>query len=242
MNKPLGTFYGIGVGPGDPDLMTVKAVKTMNAADVVIAASNERNEGSLSLSIARPHLKPGAEVVELAFPHTFKSVDGRSPHVLAAREIAAILKTGRSAAFLTLGDPMTYSTFTYVLKELKTIEPSVEVEVVPGVTSFAAAAAATLTPLAEGDETLTVVGASRTTKGLAGALAHSDNLVIMKPYRNAETVLDLLEEKGLGEETWFCAEVSRPTALTVKTTARARENLGRYMSLLLVRNRRAGRE
>lgn len=238
MNEPMGTFYGIGVGPGDPDLMTVKAVKTMNSADVVIAASNERNEGSLALSIARPHLKPGAEVVELAFPHTFKSVDGRSPHAAAAKEIALILKSGRSAAFLTLGDPMTYSTFSYVLKELKALLNEVETVVVPGVTSFAAAAAATLTPLAEGDETLTIVGASRTTEGLSQALTHSDNLVIMKPYRNAEAVLDLLDEKGLGEETWFCAEVSRPTALTVKTTAKARANLGRYMSLLLVRNKR----
>ncbi len=233
----MGKFYGIGVGPGDPDLMTVKAVKLMNGADVVYAAANERNEGSLALSIARPHLRADARAEEINTPHTFESVDGRSPHALAAARVAETLKAGLSAAFLTLGDPMTYSTFTYVLAELRKLLPEVVVEVVPGVTSFAAAAASALTPLAEGDETLTVVGASRRADGVERALEYSDNVVIMKPYRRAEEVCDAIDRAGLSENAWFCAECSRPTELVVRTTARARENLGRYMSLFLVRKK-----
>lgn len=233
-----GILYGIGVGPGDPELMTLKAVRVMNSADTVFTAANERNPGSLALDIARPNLRSDANVVNLPFPHTFGSVDGRAPHREAAQVVVNALADGKSAAFLTLGDPMTYSTFSYVMQAVREIAPEVPVRVVPGVTSFAAAAAATLQPLAEGDETLTVVGASRKTDSLLKALADSENVVIMKPYRNAEKVCDLLDEQGRGETTWFCAECSRETELVAEGTKKARPELGRYMSLFIAKRRK----
>lgn len=237
----LGTLWGIGVGPGDPDLMTVKAVKAMNAADVVYAAGNERNAGSLALDIAKPHLSPSVKVVLLPTPHTFDSVDGREAHREAAKVLLPELQKGLTVAFLTIGDPMTYSTFTYLMKELLELKPELNVKVVPGITSYSAAAAEALTPLAEGDETLTIVGASRTLEPLAAALETADNLVIMKPYRNAAKVCDMLEENNLGDSAVFCAEVSRPTQLLARTTRKAREALGRYMSLFLVRRKGGSR-
>lgn len=233
-----GILYGIGVGPGDSELMTLKAVKIMNSVDTVFTAANERNPGSLALDIAKPNLKPGAAVVNLPFPHTFGSVDGRAPHREAARAVVDALAEGKSAAFLTLGDPMTYSTFSYVMQAVREIAPEVEIRVVPGVTSFAAAAAATLQPLAEGDETLAVVGASRKTEGLVSALRANDNVVIMKPYRNAERVCDLLDAEGRGETSWFCAECSRDTELVAEGTKAARPELGRYMSLFIAKRRK----
>lgn len=233
-----GILYGIGVGPGDPELITLKAVRAMNSVATVFAAANERKPGSLALDIARPNLKADANVVTLPFPHTFKSVDGNEPHREAAKLVVEALEGGKDAAFLTLGDPMTYSTFSYVMTAVKELAPEVTVRVVPGVTSFAAAAAATLQPLAEGDETLTVVGASRVTGPLTEALAHSENVVIMKPYRNAEKVCELLDGLGLGDSTWFCAECSRDTELIAETTAKARPELGRYMSLFIVKRRK----
>ncbi len=233
------TLYGIGVGPGDPDLLTVKAVKTLAEVDVIFAAGNERNVSSLALEIAGPHLPDAAKTVALHFPHTFDSVDGRSPHREAAQTILTVLKEGKSAAFLTLGDPMTFSTFTYVLEAVRELEPTVAVKVVPGITSFAAAAAATVTPLTEGEETLTVIGAARGGVGaIEEALERSDSVVIMKPFRQTAEVCDLLEAKGLSESTWYCTECSRPTEKLSRGTEVARTGEGRYMSLFLVRSNR----
>lgn len=235
----LGTFYGVGVGPGDPELLTLKAVRVLSEADAVFAAGHERSGGSLARDIASPHLPEGREIVALPFPHTFDSVAGHGPHREAALRIAAVLEAGRSAAFLTLGDPMTFSTFTYVLAAVLDLLPDVPVRVIPGVTSFAAAAAATLTPLAEGEETLVVLGAAKDTDALADALKSSDNLVVMKPYRNTDAVCDLLDAEGLAAKTWFCTECSRPTEKVSRGTAEARSDSSRYMSLFLVRKGRS---
>lgn len=231
-----GILYGVGVGPGDPDLMTVKAIRVMNGADVVIATGNERMAGSQALEIARPHLKADASVVVLTFPHTFESIDERAPHRDAAARVLKELEGGRSAAFLTLGDPMTYSTFSYVMEAALELDPTLKVEVIPGVTSFAAAAAASLTPLAEGDETLSIVGASRTPASLLAALDHSHRLVVMKPYRNAAKVIDIAEERGLCDGLVYCTEVSRPGQTISRGAGPARAALGRYMSLFLLKN------
>ncbi len=229
-------FYGIGVGPGDPELLTVKAARLIKEVDVIFAAGHERSGKSLALEIAGPHLPEDGEIVALPFPHTFDSVDGRDPHREVAQKIVETLKRPATAAFLTLGDPMTFSTFTYVLEELKKLAPEVEVEVVPGITSFAAAAAATQVPLAEGEESFTVLGAARGGMAkLKNILPLTDNLVIMKPYRQTVEVCDLLEEHGLGDSTWFCTECSRETELITRGLTDARENKGRYMSLFLVR-------
>jgi precorrin-2/cobalt-factor-2 C20-methyltransferase len=233
----IGTFYGVGVGPGDPELLTLKAVRVLREVDVIFAAGHERNGKSLALDIVTPHLPPGARVESLNFPHTFDSVDGRSSHFEAAGRILDTLRRPMSAAFLTLGDPMTFSTFTYVLDALSELEPAVPVRVVPGVTSFAAAAAATLTPLAEGDETLTILGASRNTEALEAALKTADNLVIMKPYRQTERVCDLLQHAGLADRTMFCTECSRPTEKVSRGLEEARTGKGLYMSLFLVRKK-----
>jgi len=233
----LGTFYGVGVGPGDPDLLTVKAVKVMAAVDVVFAAGHERSGKSLAAEIVAPHCE--REIVELPFPHTFESVAGQGPHREAAEKIAAVLKEGRSAAFLTLGDPMTFSTFTYVLAAVRELLPDAPVTVVPGVTSFAAAAAATLTPLAEGEESLAVLGAAKGTEALRSLVGLADNLVIMKPYRKSGEVSDILDAEGLADHTWFCTECSRPTERVARGTAPARAATGRYMSLFLVRKGRS---
>jgi precorrin-2/cobalt-factor-2 C20-methyltransferase len=236
--KP-GTLIGIGVGPGDPDLMTVKAIKAMNAVDVIFAAGHQRSGVSIAAEIARPHLLPGKEVVQLNFPHTFDSVDGREPHREAAGIIAETLKKPASAAFLTLGDPMTFSTFTYVRDAVLELLPSAKIEVVPGITSFAAAAAATGTPLAEGEETLAIMGAARETEGLLEVIDRADNIVIMKPYKMTERVCEILEERGLADSTHFCTECSRPTQKISRGLAGAR-NAGpeKYMSLFLVRKKK----
>lgn len=233
----LGTFYGIGVGPGDPELLTLKAVRILQEVDVVFAAGHERSGRSAALAIARPHLRPDCPVVPLPFRHTFEDVRSRQVHRDHARRVVETLRRPASAAFLTLGDPMTYSTFTYLLEEVRALEPRVPVEVVPGITSFAAAAAEARTPLVEGDETLAVVSAARGTEAVERALAAADSVAVLKPYRNTAGVCDLLEHRGLGDRVVFASHCTRPDAVVARGVAEARARANGYMSLFLVRAR-----
>lgn len=234
---PLGTLFGIGVGPGDPELLTLKAARVLAQVDVVFTSAQARSGKSIALEIARPHLRGTEEVVSLPFEHTFEGVESGEAHRANADRVLEALRRPAAAAFLTLGDPMTYSTFTYLLRELRRLEPRVPVEVVPGVTSFAAAAAAAGEPLAEGDESLTVVSAARGAERLGLALELSDNVVVMKPYRSLAAVCDLLDERGRGDDALYAVRCTRPGERYLRGTGAARGCDAEYMSLFLVRRR-----
>ncbi len=236
--NPLGTLYGVGVGPGDPELLTLKAARILREVDVVFASAQMRSGKSLALEIASPHLPPGCEVVHLSFSHTFESVEDRHVHRENAGRVVEVLRRPASAAFLTLGDPMTYSTFIYLLEAVREAEPSVQAEVVPGITSYSAAAAAALEPLAEGDETLSIVSAAQGTARLEEALGASENVVVMKAYRKASKVCDVLEAQGLAEGTTFTTECSREGAILLRDLDAVRRLPNRYMSLFLIKRGR----
>lgn len=231
----LGTFFGVGVGPGDPELLTLKACRVLREVDVIFTSAQEKSGRSLALEIAAPHLPPGCEVVPLSFAHTFEGVEDGAAHRANARLVLDVLRRPASAAFLTLGDPMTYSTYTYLLTALRELEPGVSAEVVPGITSYSTAAAAALTPLAEGDESFAVVSAAKGTERLEAALGWADNLVIMKSYRRCGEVCDLLEARGLAGRTVFAAECSRPGGVVLRDLGAVRALGPKYMSLFLVR-------
>lgn len=183
-----GTLYGIGVGPGDPDLLTMAAVKKLAQVDVILAASSSKNEYSLALGIAKPHVPEHIRVVMLKFPMT------KDKHALAdawaenGRITADILKQGHNAAFLTLGDPMIYSTFGYLLKILQKTHPEIPVEIIPGITSFQAAAAKTQTILTESGENLVIFSGVGDEQKLDSMLGQADNGVILKSYKNFDAL------------------------------------------------------
>ena len=233
--SPFGTLYGVGVGPGDPELLTFKAARVLREADVVFTSAQERSGRCLALEIAAPHLPPGREIIPLPFCHTYEAVENGEAHRENARRVLDTLARPASAAFLTLGDPMTYSTFTYLLAALRALEPALPVEVVPGITSYSAAAAAALVPLAEGDESLAVVSASKGMGRLQAALDRCENVVVMKSYRRTAEVCDLLEARGLGDRAVFAADCSRAEGLCLQDLGAVRSLSRRYMSLFLVK-------
>jgi len=231
-----GTLYGIGVGPGDPDLITLKAIKTLQKVDVVLAAASTKNEASLALSIAQPHLGQKTEILRLNFPMT------RDPAVLEsawrgnADAVAAILDAGKSAAFLTLGDPLTYSTFGYLLRVLA-LRTDAPVEVIPGITSYQAAAAFTGRVLVESGESLAVVSGVADEAALTRVLENSQCAVILKAYKNLPTIRRVLTKLGLGDA---CVFVTR-LGLEGEEVITGLDNLPEkpsYYSLLLVRRER----
>ncbi len=151
MNK--GKLYGIGIGPGDPDLITLKAVKALKKADIIYVPKSKEQE-STALNIIQTHLPENATVMSLEFPMSKKIQTRLDSRKSNAELIINNLKDGLTSVFLTLGDPMLYSTYSYVLEH---IGSSFEVETIPGIYSFAAISSILSKPLCKGDEKLAVI-------------------------------------------------------------------------------------
>jgi len=196
----LGTLFAVGAGPGDPELITLKAVRVLGQTPVVFAASSSKNDYSLALSIVSPHLRPDTPVVRLPFPMT------RDRRVLEAAWLANAtlvlehLRTGRDAAFVTLGDPVTYSTYQYLSRTLRAVEPDVPLAIVSGVSSIQAASAAAGRGLAESGENLLVLSGVDSPERLRRSLEIADNAVILKAYRTFPQLKALLCEMGLADK------------------------------------------
>lgn len=197
---PLGTLYAVGVGPGDPDLLTFKAVKALGRVCVVFAAASSGNDYSLALSIASPHMRPNTPVVRLGFPMTRDKAELAAAWQANALAVLDELRQGRDAAFITLGDPMTYSTFLYLWRTLLALDPELTVEVVPGVSSVQAAAAAAGFSLAESGENLVVLSGVDDLGRLRLALDVCDSAVILKAYKSFPRLRELLESMGLADK------------------------------------------
>lgn len=205
-NSLPGTLYGIGVGPGSPDLITLRAVSVLRNIRVVLAASSTRNDYSTALDIARPHLPEDVETVRLAFPMT------RDKDALAkaweenAHTAAACLSRGEDAAFLTLGDPLIYSTFGYLMRTMALLYPHIPVQVIPGITSYQAAAAASRTVLCETDENLLLLPGVLDEESLRADLAMADNAAILKAYRTLPMLRAALAEET-GKDALFVSRL-----------------------------------
>ncbi|MGD8881859.1 MAG: precorrin-2 C(20)-methyltransferase [Desulfobacterales bacterium] len=200
MNTKTGTLYGIGVGPGDPELVTVKAAKILGQVDVVFAAASTKNHHSLAKDIARPYIPEATPLKMLKFPMTRNKTETRSAWKQHARTIINALEKGQNVAFLTLGDAMTYSTFGYVVRHIGNSAPHLKIETIPGISSYQAAAARLNTPLVEGEESLMVVSGAKGGHRLREIAAKPENVVFLKAYRNVKDITDAITESGSYQE------------------------------------------
>lgn len=192
-----GTLYGIGVGPGDPELMTVKAVNILKRVDVVFTASSSKNSFSLAVDIAKPHLSESAEIEILPFPMTKERDTLKHAWFENSARIVSILEEGKDAAFLTLGDPMTYSTFGYILQHLQDVRPDVVIETVPGITSYQAAAARMNVPLVEAEESLLITSGAYGGAHVRKLSTRAENVVLLKAYKNVKDISEALAENNM---------------------------------------------
>lgn len=192
-----GHLYGVGLGPGDPDLVTLKAIRVIEAADVVVVHA-ARHGRSTARAIAEPYLRPGVVEELLVYPQTTED-DGdyaarmEAFYVEATARLAAHLDAGRSVAVLSLGDPMTYSSYQHLHRRLA---DRYRTTVVPGITSISAAAAVAGTPLVEETEVLGIIPGTLGEDELVAAIANSDSAVIMKLGRTFASVRRALERAG----------------------------------------------
>ena len=237
----LGTFYGMGVGPGDPELLTVKAASLLGRCPHVVVPKAKAEGGSVALEIAGRYVHAGAVVHELVFPMTMDKAELARSWKQSAQTIAELLKTGADVCFLTLGDALVYSTYIYLLRELKAIAPGLEVVTVPGVTSFSAVAALTGFPLGEGKEPITIVPTADDLTAVRRALEAGGTVVLMKIGKRLGDILDLLEETGVIDDAVFVQRAGQPTQrieLDLRQL-RGEDAQAGYLSVILVHaNRR----
>ncbi|MCL1939790.1 MAG: precorrin-2 C(20)-methyltransferase [Desulfovibrionaceae bacterium] len=232
-----GVLYGIGVGPGAPDLLTLRAISVLQSVSIILAAASPKNDDSLALSIAAPHLPKHTQTVRLDFPMTRDKEALRAAWENNARTVATILRSGRDAAFLTLGDPLIYSTFGYLMRTLESFAPELPVRVIPGITSFQEAAAKTRTVLCEGEENLLVVSGINTPERLKAALSLADSAVILKTYRNAAAICEALAASGGNRETRFVSRLGLEGEIIAEGLDNVPEK-PHYLSLILAPPRR----
>lgn len=234
-----GVLYGVGVGPGAPDLLTLRAVNALGKVGVILAAASPRNDYSAALETARPHLRPDVRLLRLEFPMTRDRAVLREAWRVAAQATQEVLEAGENAAFLTIGDPLVYSTFGYLMRTLKKRAPHLPVEIIPGITSIQAAAACTGTILCENSETLSILPGINSREELEKALRDTDSAVILKAYRNLPAIVDALRATGRLDSCILASHVEQP-AQTLHRGLEALEGTPPYMSLVLSRKPRTG--
>ncbi|MBC2722235.1 precorrin-2 C(20)-methyltransferase [Desulfosporosinus sp.] len=190
MNTTWGKFYGVGVGPGDPQLLTLQAVQVLQSVDLVAIPKSKMDRESVAWDIAKIHCPSNVRLVELEMPMTSDQQVLAKAWFDGAQTILAELKQGKSVAFITLGDPSLYSTYTYLLNNLQDELPQECIVTVPGIMAMAAAAAKINLPLATGDEPLLVLPSTED----VGEFLDFPNLILMKVSRRLPEILTLLEE------------------------------------------------
>ncbi len=233
--KMKGIFYGIGVGPGAPDLLTLKAIKALESVDVIIAPKTEKKDGSVALSIAYPHLKKDFEIVHQVFPMVKDFASSPESWKKNKEQILKLLESGKNVAFLTLGDPMFYSTYIYIYRLLR--DEDVEIRTIPGVPAFCAIASKLQYPLVEGDDIISIVPATASPEKIEAALSASDNVVLMKVYRNFSEVVHMLKEKNLAKNAVMVSRCGLPDE-TVNEDIESIEQMPNYLSTILTRRRK----
>ncbi|MHB0866494.1 MAG: precorrin-2 C(20)-methyltransferase [Thermoleophilia bacterium] len=185
-----GTLYGVGVGPGDPGMVTLRAVEVIRTVPTIAFPVKKEGAPSRALETVRDHIPAAATLLPLLMPMTRDRDQLAQAHAAAAAALIAAAAEGKEVAFLSLGDPLFYSTFGYLAAKF----PG-KVEAVSGVTAMSAAAAALGRPLAERDEaTVVVTGVDH--EQLKKALQMKGSIIIMKPRALSEASLDLLQEHG----------------------------------------------
>jgi precorrin-2/cobalt-factor-2 C20-methyltransferase len=250
----------VGLGPGDPELITVKGQRAIQTANLVFVPRSQEGDQSLALRIAQPWLNLAhQQIIELPLPMTRDSDRLTPAWQAAADQIAAAFKElagpvveqitpvsapppkgeGRGA-YLLLGDPLLYGTFTYIWAELVARHPHIAIEIVPGVTSFAAAAARAGFPLCATSDRVVILPASYETDGrqLRRLLADYETIILMKVGPVLPQILAAVEEMGLLDSSLYAERVGMPEEYVAQGAQLhpLRDQRRPYLSLLIVRH------
>ena len=231
----LGSLYGVGIGPGDPRYLTLRAADVLRGVDVIFTVISANAADSTSRSVVES-LSPRGEIRQLVFSMSRDAAVRQARVEENAAAILAELRAGRDCAFATLGDAMTYSTFGYVLRILRQQHPELEVEIVPGITSFATFAARARTVLVENGQQLRIVPSFRADMADSLQFPAGSTTVLLKTYRSRKALLERLSRED-DVQILYGEHLSMPGECILTDLPAIAERPETYLSLMFVKKR-----
>ncbi len=190
----LGKLFGVGIGPGDYKYLTLRAVEVLKDVDIIFTVISKNVSDSISQQVTEK-IEPKGEICLLTFSMSRDNALREAQINENADKIMKELEQGKNCAFATLGDPCTYSTFTYVFKKIMEKYPELEVEIVPGITSFATLAAKAKTPLVENKQIFRVVPSFKSEDVEELDFPENSTTILLKTYRSRNTLIEKLKQK-----------------------------------------------
>lgn len=235
--KRYGKLIGASLGPGDPELITRRAWSALQSGARWLYPVKKAEESSYALSIVeRGGIATPGDAVELVFPMTRDAEILAKAWSRAAVQTVELLAEGRDLVFLVEGDASTFATFGHLARVVRELVPGVEVETIPGVSSFAAAAATTGVTLAEEDETFAIIPAAYGVEVINHLLDEFDTLALLKVKPLIDEIIELLEQRDLLATSVFIEKVGSPEERVIRDVASLKGSKVNYLSLMLVQN------
>ena len=234
MNNKVGDFYGIGVGPGDSELITLKALRIIKSVDCIFAPRADSKGSSLALDIVSDVCE-GKRVVEQVYPMVKDKSQLETAWLASANEIKRELDAGNSVAYLTIGDPLTFSTYCYLLQQLSKIIPSQKIHTIPGITSYNAAASLANFSLIEQSEKLAIIPVSSNIDELRSVLNSFDTVILMKVAKKLDEVIELLEDMDLVDNLLFASYIGHENEFITRDLLSLKGAGKGYLSIIIVR-------
>jgi precorrin-2/cobalt-factor-2 C20-methyltransferase len=232
----MATIYAVGVGPGDPELLTRKAARIIAAADVVCAPTGAVDAASYALSIVADLVDPHRqEVIPQVFPMMKKGPELEAAWEEAAEQVIERINRGRNVVFITIGDPLLYSTFLYLHRIIASRRPDIPIEFVPGISSINAAAAVAGLPLGIAGDRIAILPATYEDYELRKTLKEFDTVVLMKVSRVFPRIYAVLQELGLLDRAVFVRRVGSDQQEVVHDLATLLDRDLDYLSMLIIR-------
>ena len=235
-----GRFFGIGIGPGDPELLTVKAVRLLAESDVIYVPKARTKAESLARKIVAGYVDSEEKFCEVEFTMGKTAKELKSSYDLSAQRIIGDLRQGKQVAYLTLGDPMLYSTYIYLTEALRRQCPDIAIETVPGIPSFGAAAALANISLAEKNERVIILPVPEDLTDLKNILRRFDTVILLKVAKKLAEVIDLLGECDCINNAVFISHAGLENQTIERDLKRLRleENEQGYLSIIIVKRPR----
>ena len=234
--QDVGCLYGIGVGPGDPELLTVRATRILSRVPVIFAPQKDGKSKSYARRIIADMINESEQrVIELVFP--MRKDTGRLTDYWdkAAETIWQNLSNGQDCAFITEGDSFLYGTFIHVFEILRKNHPEIRIEVIPGISSINAAASRALFPLATGSERIAILPATYEDKAIRKTLEEFDTVIFLKINTVFDKVLNILEELNLVEKCVYVSRCTTEDEKIIRDISKLKGQKLDYLSLLIVR-------
>lgn len=230
-----GRFYGIGTGPGDSQLLTIKAAKTLDKLDILYLPQAKIGGESRVRKIVDPYLRPDLVLKERHFPMSYDSQEKRESWDAISKEIIDDVRHGKQVGFVSLGDPMLYSTYVYLLDRLI---DRIEIETIPGLSSFSNIAASNNFSLAMDTDPMLVYPCTGSMEEIERMVDLFDSIVLMKVYKRCRPIIEMLEAKGLADKSIMVSNSAMEEELVYRDISQAKDlDSYSYFTTIIVNKR-----